>query len=328
LRERGEARKSFMTRFLVRRCIEMVITLVLASGLLFAILNLAPGGPFDASSRRIQDPTYLQNLNKLIGLDKPLHERYIAWVKGVARGDLGESWTIARGQSVNKIIGSRLPNTVMLMTTGLVFSLLIAIVIGTISAVRQYSLLDNVFTAFSFFGISIPAFWFGLIMLKFFGLELKLFPVGGLYTVGKQDDFLDRLWHLILPMIVLSLLQVAQWSRFLRSSLLETLRQDYIRTARAKGQVERIVLFRHAFRNALIPLVTVIALAIPTLFGGAIFTETIFNWPGMGQLLIGAVGALDWPVAMGVVIITAGLTIVANFLADIAYVYVDPRIRY
>jgi peptide/nickel transport system permease protein len=165
-------------------------------------------------------------------------------------------------------------------------------------------------------------------MLKFFGLELKIFPVGGLYSVGKQDDFLDRLWHLILPMLVLSLLEVAQWSRFLRSSLLETMRQDYIRTARAKGQTERLVLFRHAFRNALIPLLTVIALAIPTLFGGAIFTETIFNWPGMGQLLIGAVGALDWPVAMGVVIITAAITIFANFLADVAYVVVDPRIRY
>ena len=188
------------------------------------------------------------------------------------------------------IIASRLPNTLMLTSTALIFSLSIAIVVGTLSAVRQYSLMDNLFTALSFFGISIPAFWFGLIMLKFFGVELKLFPVGAVYTVGHENDILDRLWHLILPVIVLSLLQVAQWSRFLRSSLLETLRQDYIRTARAKGQIERVVLFRHAFRNALIPLVTVIALAIPTLFGGAIFTETIFSWPGMGQLLIGAVG--------------------------------------
>jgi peptide/nickel transport system permease protein len=319
-----------MTRFLVRRSIEMLVTLVLASMLLFGILNLAPGGPFDAqvSANRIQDPTYLQRLNALIGLDKPVHERYLIWVQGVLRGDLGSSWTVARGQPVNTVIGARIPNTLMLMVSGLLFSLLIAIVIGTISAIKQYSLLDNLFTAFSFFGISIPAFWFGLIMLKFFGLELRWFPVGGLYSIGKQNDVLDRLWHLILPMVVLSLLQVAQWSRFLRSSLLETLRQDYIRTARAKGQTERIVLFGHAFRNALIPLVTVIALAIPTLFGGAIFTETIFNWPGMGQLLIGAVRALDWPVAMGVVIITAALTILANFLADVAYVIVDPRIRY
>src|SRR5437660_1407029 len=319
-----------MTRFLVRRSIEMAVTLVLASILLFGILNLAPGGPFDAriASAHIQDINYLERLNKLIGLDKPIHERYLIWVSGVLHGNLGESWTIARGQPVNNTIGLRLPNTIMLMTTGLVFSLLIAILIGTVSAVRQYSLLDNFFTAFSFFGISIPAFWFGLIMLKFFGLELKIFPIGGLYTVGKQDDLLDRAWHLILPMIVLSLLQVAQWSRFLRSSLLETLRQDYIRTARAKGQVERLVLFRHAFRNALIPLLTVIAIAVPGLFGGAIFTETIFNWPGMGQLLIGAVGASDWPVAMGVVIITAGLTILANFIADVAYVVIDPRIRY
>ncbi len=319
-----------MTRFLVRRCIEMGITLVLASVLLFAILNLAPGGPFDAriASSHIQDQGYLDRLNHLIGLDKPIHERYLDWVGNVLHGDLGDSWTIARGQSVNSIIGSRLPNTVMLMTTGLIFSLLIAIAIGTVSAVRQYSLLDNLFTAFSFFGISIPAFWFGLVMLKFFGLDLKLFPIGGIYSVGHENDLIDRLWHLVLPMIVLSLLQVAQWSRFLRSSLLETLRQDYVRTARAKGQTERLVLFRHAFRNALIPLVTVIALAIPTLFGGAIFTEFIFSWPGMGQLLINAVGSQDWPVAMGVVIITAGLTILANFIADVAYVVIDPRIRY
>jgi peptide/nickel transport system permease protein len=319
-----------LTRFLVRRSIEMGITLVLASMLLFGILNLAPGGPFDAqiAQSHVQDPTYLERLNKMIGLDKPVHERYLTWLGNVLRGSLGESWSIARGQPVNTIIGSRLPNTVMLMTTGLIFSLLIALVIGTISAVRQYSLLDNLFTAFSFFGISIPAFWFGLIMLKFFGLELKLFPVGGIYSVGHENDYVDRLWHLILPMIVLSLLQVAQWSRFLRSSLLETLRQDYVRTARAKGATERLVLLRHAMRNALIPLVTVIALAIPTLFGGAIFTETIFNWPGMGQLLVNAVLSVDWPVAMGVVIITAALTIVANFLADIAYVVVDPRIRY
>jgi len=308
----------------------MGITLVLASFLLFGILNLAPGGPFDAriASGHVTDPAYIDRLNKMIGLDKPIHERYLTWVSNVLQGSLGESWSIARGLPVSTIIGSRLPNTVMLMTTGLGFSLLIAIAIGTISAVRQYSVFDNVFTAFSFFGISIPAFWFGLIMLKFFGLELKIFPVGGLYSVGKQGDVFDRLWHLVLPMIVISLLSVAQWSRFLRSSLLETLRQDYVRTARAKGQIERIVLFRHAFRNALIPLVTVIALAIPGLFGGAIFTETIFNWPGMGQLLINAVGSSDWPVAMGVVIITAGLTILANFLADVAYVVVDPRIRY
>ncbi|HLZ30565.1 MAG TPA: ABC transporter permease [Chloroflexota bacterium] len=319
-----------MTKFLVRRTIEMGITLVLASFLLFGILNLAPGGPFDAriASGHVTDPAYIDRLNKMIGLDKPIHERYLTWVSNVLQGSLGESWSIARGLPVSTIIGSRLPNTVMLMTTGLGFSLLIAIAIGTISAVRQYSVFDNVFTAFSFFGISIPAFWFGLIMLKFFGLELKIFPVGGLYSVGKQGDVFDRLWHLVLPMIVISLLSVAQWSRFLRSSLLETLRQDYVRTARAKGQIERIVLFRHAFRNALIPLVTVIALAIPGLFGGAIFTETIFNWPGMGQLLINAVGSSDWPVAMGVVIITAGLTILANFLADVAYVVVDPRIRY
>lgn len=308
----------------------MAITLVLASVLLFGILNLAPGGPFDAqiAQGHVQDPTYLERLNKMIGLDKPVHERYLIWIGQVLHGSLGESWSIARGQPVNLIIASRLPNTVMLMTTGLVFSLLIAIVIGTISAVKQYSLADNLFTAFSFFGISIPAFWFGLIMLKFFGVTLRIFPVGSIYSVGHENDILDRVWHLILPMIVLSLLQVAQWSRFLRSSLLETLRQDYVRTARAKGQTERLVLYRHAFRNALIPLVTVIALAIPTLFGGAIFTETIFNWPGMGQLLVNAVLSVDWPVAMGVVIITAGLTIVANFVADIAYVVVDPRIRY
>src|SRR5205814_2238676 len=210
-----------MTRFLIRRSIEMGITLVLASMLLFGILNLAPGGPFDAriAQSHVQDPTYLERLNKMIGLDKPIHERYLIWLGNILHGSLGESWSIARGQQVNLIIGSRIPNTVLLMSTGLIFSLLIAVVTGTIPSVRQFSLLDNLFTAFSFFGISIPAFWFGLIMLKFFGLELKIFPVGGIYSVGHQDDFLDRMSHLILPMIVLSLLQFAQLSRSLRSLL-------------------------------------------------------------------------------------------------------------
>jgi peptide/nickel transport system permease protein len=235
---------------------------------------------------------------------------------------------VASGRPVLTLIQDRLANTLTLMTTALVVSLVIALGIGIVSALKQYSLVDYLATGFSLFGISMPSFWFGLMMILVFSLWLGILPTSGMYSVGQQNNFLNRAQHLIMPVTVLSLLQVAQWSRFIRSSLLEVLRQDYVRTARAKGVAERAVMLRHALRNALIPLITVVALAIPSLFGGAIITETIFAWPGMGRLYYDAVLATDWPVAMGLLIITAALVVMSNLVADILYAVVDPRIRY
>ena len=264
---------------------------------------------------------------------------------GVVRWDWGESWSLARGQSVTSVIGSRVVNTVILMATVTIVSLVIAIPIGIISAVKQYSRLDYAVTTFSFFGIAMPVFWFGLLVVILFGLQFKewglpFFPTGDVFTTrvipGSIQDVLniqprslaDRAIHLVLPVMVLTLLYLAGWSRFMRSSMLEVLRQDYVRTARSKGLRERIVILRHAARNGLIPLITIVVFQIPGIFGGAIITETIFNYPGIGRLYVDALNRDDWPIVMALLFITAILVVIATLVGDVLYTIVDPRIRF
>lgn len=266
--------------------------------------------------------------------------------RGVLRLDLGTSWRIATGQPVMELVKSRLGNTLRLMALTTVVSLALALPIGIYSAVKQYSRVDYAATTFTFFGSSMPVFWFGLMAILFFSYSFKnwnlpFFPAGGVVSMRAPPDgsLLDTLGaapqgladqgvHLILPVIVLSLLFMAQWSRFMRSSMLEVKRQDYVRTARAKGLRERAVIAKHALRNALIPVITIVVFQIPALFGGAILTETVFAYPGMGRLYFQALGQSDWPVVMILLFITAILVVVATLLGDIIYTIVDPRIRF
>lgn len=266
--------------------------------------------------------------------------------RGVLRWDWGESWSLARGQAVSSVIGSRVTNTVILMSSVTVISLLVAIPIGILSAVKQYSKLDYAVTTFSFFGIAMPVFWFGLLLIIGFGLKFPewfgwpAFPTGDVFTTrvipGSLQDVLnvqprslgDRIVHLILPVSVLTLLYLAGWSRFMRSSMLEVLRQDYVRTARAKGLRERVVVLKHAARNALIPLITIVVFQIPGIFGGATLTETIFNYPGIGRLFVEALNRDDWPIVMAILFISAILVVIATLVGDILYTVVDPRIRF
>lgn len=265
--------------------------------------------------------------------------------QGILRGDFGESWKVATGLPVTEVIGSRVSNTVRLTIFASVLSLVIAIPIGILSAVRQYSILDYFVTTFSFFGISMPAFWFGLMLIIIFGVQFQkwgypAFPTGDVYSTRVVDGTLasllgvtpqslaDYAIHLILPTAMLSLLSLAGWSRFMRSSMLEVLRQDYVRTARAKGLRERVVIVKHAARNALIPLITIVVFEIPGIFGGAIITETIFNYPGMGRLFIDALNKDDWPIVMAYLFISAILVVIATLVGDILYTIVDPRIRF
>ena len=266
--------------------------------------------------------------------------------RGVLRLDLGTSWKIATGQPVMELVQSRLGNTLWLMGLTTVVSLALALPIGIYSAVKQYSRADYAATTFTFFGSSMPIFWFGLMAILFFSYSfnnwnLPFFPAGGVISFRAPPDgsllalldatpegVTDRAVHLILPVIVLSLLFMAQWSRFMRSSMLEVKRQDYVRTARAKGLRERTVIAKHALRNALIPVITVVVLQLPNLFGGAILTETVFAYPGMGRLYFQALGASDWPVVMILLFITAVLVVVATLLGDIIYTVADPRIRF
>ncbi len=266
--------------------------------------------------------------------------------RGVLRMDWGNSWKIASGQPVIDLIKSRLGPTIMLMSLATVVSLVVAIPIGIYSAVKQYSKIDYAVTTFSFFGSAMPVFWFGLMMVLLFSIMfrewgLPFFPSGGLTSPRTPPDgsllaalnatpggLVDRLFHLILPGITLSLLYMAGWSRYMRASMLEVLRQDYVRTARAKGLRERVVIAKHALRNALIPIITIVVFQLPSIFGGAIITETIFAYPGMGRLYFQALGASDWPVVMINLLITAVLVVVATLIGDILYTVVDPRIRY
>lgn len=318
-----------MTTYLARRLIQMAVLLVLISMLVFGILQLIPGGPFDQllADPRIS-PADIEHLNKLIGLDKPLPQRYAEWLLRAIRLDWGDSWRVAFGQPVGKVIADRLPQTLQLMSIAIVLSMLIALPIGVYSALRQYSRLDYVATGLSFFGISMPAFWFGLMLMIVFAVGLHWLPTSGITTPGQESNFGDRIKHLIMPVTVLSLLFIAQWSRFMRASMLEILTQDYLRTARSKGLNEYAVVVRHALRNALIPVVTILGLDVPLLFSGAIVTEGIFSWPGMGRLLLDGINGNDWPVVTAVIMITAFLVLLGNLIADVLYVVVDPRIRY
>ena len=265
--------------------------------------------------------------------------------QGVLRFDFGESWSMARGQPVAGIIGDRLVNTIRLMVIVTGLSLVVAIPIGIISAVRQYSVFDYIVSSFSYFGIAMPVFWFGLLLILFFGHTIRewgwpFFPSGDVITrrilPGSIQDVLgiqresaaDYAIHLVLPVMMLTLVYLAGWSRFMRSSMLEVLRQDYVRTARAKGLSERVVIVKHAARNALIPIVTVVVLQIPDIFSGAVLTETVFNYPGMGRLFVDALGRDDWPIVMAILFISAILVVVATLIGDILYTLVDPRIRF
>ncbi len=349
-----------MTNYLIRRVITMVIVVFVSTFIIYLLLNLAPGGPLweytlSGGSRETQvTGDDLKRMEKMLGLDRPLHIRYLVWLfgddwydggsrKGVIRGDLGESWKVAQGVQVLEIFQSRIGNTLLLSGTAILLALLIAIPVGIIAAVKQYSKLDYVVTTFSFFGIAMPVFWFGLMLILVFALLFKSWhdtvpwlswlpylPPGSTESLFGPDagSWSDRATHLIMPAVVLSLLYLAGWSRYMRSSMLEVLKQDYVRTARAKGVIERLVIGKHALRNALIPLITVVVLQIPSLFGGAIITETIFAWNGMGRVYFQALQRGDWPLVMSFLLVTAILFVIANLLADILYTVVDPRIRY
>ncbi len=265
---------------------------------------------------------------------------------GILRMDFGFSWKLSPGQPVIELIRSRLGNTIILMTTASILSLIIAIPIGIYSAVNQYSRVDYAVTTFSFFGSAMPVFWFGLMMILLFSYYFKqwglpFMPSGGTVLVrsaqpgslldilgAQPGSLVDRVVHILLPTMVLSLLYMAGWSRFMRASMLEVLRMDYVRTARAKGLLERVVIIKHAARNALIPIVTIIVFEIPNIFSGAILTETIFSYPGMGRLYFAALGGNDWPIVMVILFISAVLVVVATLIRDILYTIVDPRIKF
>jgi peptide/nickel transport system permease protein len=346
-----------MSHYLIRRLFQTIGLLFLLSILLFALVNLAPGGPLAGQGRsRHISPEKVELLKRQFGLDQPLPTQYLIWLvgndwmkvdndgdgveesygtrQGILRGDFGFSFRTR--QPVLAEIGPRLKNTIYLMTITLLVALSLAIPIGIISALRQYSVFDITVTTFSFAGQAVPEFWLGLILILVFYAWLDnpftggpLLPPGGIQSIDISGFNLgDRVSHLILPVVTGALGWIAWYSRFLRSSMLDVIHKDYLRTARAKGLPNHMVLYKHALRNALIPLVTMLALDLPTIFSGTVFVEILFSWPGMGRLYYTAAQQRDYPVLMAILIIGAAFIIMSNLIADMMYGFLDPRVRY
>jgi peptide/nickel transport system permease protein len=319
-----------MGKFILKRLVQAVPVFFGITLIVFALINAVPGGP--TSDLMLSDPNIkpedVARLRASLGLDKSVPERYLSFMGDfLFKGDLGTS-LIQRGVKVSDMISERLPQTLLLTVTALLMSLCLAIPMGVLSAVKHNSIFDNLLTVVSTAGVAIPGFWLAIMLLLVFAVELRWFPSGGMFDVRKGVvETGDVIWHLGLPAFTLAFHNIAQWNRFVRASMLDVLNQDYLRTARAKGLRERLVIFKHALRNALIPFATLLGLAIPGLVGGALITETIFSWPGMGRLAFTAATQRDYPVIMAVVMMASVLVICGNLLADVAIGFLDPRIK-
>lgn len=305
-----------MLQYTIRRLISTIPVLIGISLLLFVMLRALPGDPALVLAGQMASPEDIELIRIQLGLDQPIHIQYAKFISRLAVLDLGRS---ARTQNpVIEEIWARLPNTFLLATTAITLACLIGIPAGIIAAVRPYTKMDYLVTSFSLFGISMPVFWLGLMLVVVFSVTLQILPAGGIGT-----------WkHVVLPTVTLASFVVAFIARMTRSSMLEVLSQDYITTARSKGLAEKVVIAKHALRNALIPIITVVGLQFGSLLGGAVLTETVFAWPGMGRLIVDSILARDYPMIQGAILIFGLLYILVNLIVDLIYAWVDPRIHY
>ena len=323
-----------MALFIVRRVLLVIPLLVGITFVSFIVISLAPGGPLDFLEAENPDlsPEVKRQLTELYGLDKPLVVQYGSWLMRVARLDFGRSF-LPDGRPVLAKIAERMPITLALNIVELLIIVMVAVPIGVLSATRQYSVFDKITTVFVFVGFATPDFWLALLLMSLFGAQLGWLPISGLRHINWEYlSFWRQQWdllsHLLLPIAVATFGGLAGFSRYMRQSMLEVIRQDYVQTARAKGLSEEVVIGKHALRNALLPVVTILGLSLPGLIGGSVIIESVFAIPGMGQLMVQSIYARDYPVVMGNLVIVAFLTLIANLFADLAYGLVDPRIRF
>ncbi|HXP77056.1 MAG TPA: ABC transporter permease [Stellaceae bacterium] len=315
-----------MLSYIGRRVLQAIPLLIGVSVIGFGLMHLAPGGPLAVYTL---NPTItaqdIERIKIIFGLDQPVHVQYLKWATGMFTGNWG--YTFFGGRPVLWVIVERLPATMLLMGSALSIAILLGITVGMIGAVRRYSVWDYLATSGALVALSFPTFWFGLMAIFVFAVDLRWLPSGGMYELGEEGNVVDLLRHLILPTLVLALVITATYSRYARSSFLEVLHQDYMRTARAKGLRPRERLFRHAFPNAVKPLIALLGTDLPVLFSGALVTESIFGWPGMGRLFVDALTMKEYPILMGMIMFTAFFVILGNLLADIAIALLDPRVR-
>ncbi|MCY4355166.1 MAG: ABC transporter permease [Truepera sp.] len=320
-----------MSSYVVRRLFQAVPLLLIITFIAFGIIQ-STGDPLAAytveASLTSDD---IARLRAYYGLDRPLPLQYLSWLKNMLTGNWGTSYYTR--ENVVDMVLNRLPNTLLLVAVSYALTLSVAVIVGIATAVRQYSLFDHLVTGLTFIGIAIPNFWLGLMLIIVFSVQFKgaglpYFPVGGMYDHRVGPSFGQFLWHVILPAATLSFVMTAQYIRYIRSSVIEQVHLDYVRTARSKGLTEIVVLGRHVFKNALLPLITLIALDVPNILSGTIVIESIFAWPGMGRLFWSAAERTDIPVLMATLVFVSTVTVMSNMLADLLYAVVDPRIRY
>lgn len=315
-----------MIGFILRRLLQAVPLVIGVSLIAFALMHLAPGGPLAVYTL---NPTIqaqdVERIKIILGLDQPLHIQYFRWATGMLSGHWGYSFF--GGRPVLDIILERFPATLILMGSALSVAIILGLGIGILGAVKRYSIFDTLATSGALVALSFPTFWFGLMAIFLFAINLRWLPSGGMYEFGEEGNILSLLRHLVLPTMVLALVITATWSRYTRSAFLEVMNQDFMRTARAKGEPQSARLFRHAFPNAAKPLIALLGVELPFLFSGALVTETIFGWPGMGRLFVDSLNMKEYPILMGLMMFTALFVILGNLLADIAIAAMDPRVR-
>jgi len=311
--------------YAVRRLGSALLAMFAVTVITFSIIQLAPGGPAILLDDRLTADDREQ-IRRNLGLDQPLPVQYYLWSSALVQGDLGDSYL--QREPVSDLIARAFPNTLLLAGVSLALAILIGIPLGIFAAARVNSSWDYGSTFFSVVGISIPSFWLGILMIILFSVNLRVLPSAGMYTLGGDRGLADLSTHIVMPAIVMALAPLATVVRYTRSSMLGVIRNEYIPTARAKGLAERVILYRHALKNALVPVVTVIGLQLPVFLGGSVIVEKIFAWPGMGRLAVDAAFGRDYPVVMGVTVVVTLMVVVANFLTDLLYGFLDPRIRW
>ncbi|RLC01271.1 MAG: diguanylate cyclase [Deltaproteobacteria bacterium] len=314
-----------MFKYIIKRLLQAIPLLIGVSIIAFSIMHLAPGGPLSVYT--LNPSITAQDIDKIkviLGLDQPIHIQYVKWAGGMFTGNWGT--TFFGGRPVFDVIVERIPATFLLMGSAMSIAIIVGMCTGILGAFKRYSIFDYFATTGAMVALSFPTFWFGLMAIYIFSLKLGWFPSGGMFTLGGDEEFLDLIRHLVLPTAVLALVLVAQWSRYTRSSFLEVIHQDYIRTARSKGIKGSKILLKHALPNAIAPLIALAGVQLPWLFSGALVAETIFGWPGMGRLFVDSLTMKEYPVLMGMVMFTAIAVIFGNLIADLINAVLDPRI--
>ncbi|TCZ77815.1 ABC transporter permease [Paenibacillus albiflavus] len=318
-----------MWQYIVRRLLQLIPTLIGISIIVFTLSVLVPGDYIDSKTNPNLTAERAAQLRELYGLDKPPIERYVTWTKNMLTGNMGDS--MQHRMPVTKVLNTYVWNSFYLSIIALFIYWIIAIIVGVFSAMRQYSVFDRVVTILVFAGMSLPSFFIALLLIKLFAVDVPLLPIGGMTTAGMNasggEYYMDVIKHMILPVAVIVMLSAGSLTRYIRTSMLEVIRQDYIRTARAKGMKERVVIFKHALRNAMLPAITLLGFELPSLFGGFIIMEKIFIWPGAGKVYYDSIQVRDYPLLLGFTMVLALLTLLGNLIADVLYGVADPRIR-